>query len=100
MSMDLSESGRRGAATLVASRFEGVVNRDDLFFQLAVDLQLEVWNQAIQIRTLQSQLDAVEHQREQWREAKRRSRAGLRNDPRQTSLYGEGHTRELSGDSV
>ena len=49
---------------------------------------------------LKDQLAAIEKQRAKWRRIKRKSRAlvnnPLRHDPRQESIYGDGHVAELT----
>jgi hypothetical protein len=49
---------------------------------------------------LKGQLAAIEKQRAKWRRTKRKSRAlvnnPLRHDPRQESIYGDGHVAELT----
>lgn len=59
------------------------------------ELRKQNLRQASTIEELTNKLAAIDRRRAQWREAKRRRAATLRNDPRQTSLYGDGHTEEL-----
>jgi hypothetical protein len=47
--------------------------------------------------TLATETAKLNRRRARWREYKRRKRDQLRTDVRQTSIYGEGHTRELRG---